>query len=75
MPFTTLLVHRRCAGLQVSEEQLRQAFMRCGEVVYCKIPPGKGCGFVQFMERRCAEYAIQASGLGGGRESVQGFRG
>ncbi len=25
---------------------------------YCKVPPGKGCGFVHFVERRCAERAM-----------------
>lgn len=33
-------------------------FAPFGEVVYTKIPPGKGCGFVQFVHRQSAEMAI-----------------
>ena len=29
-----------------------------GEITYVKIPPGKGCGFVQFVQRHAAEMAI-----------------
>jgi hypothetical protein len=32
-------------------------------VVYVKVPPGRGCGFVQFAERRSAERAL--AGLNG----------
>lgn len=42
----------------VTEELLRSTFARFGEIVYTKIPPGKGCGFVQFTDRRTAEYAM-----------------
>ena len=52
--------------LQVSEEQLRMVFMPFGEVSYTKIPPGKGCGFVHYLERRAAEFAIKVRGWGGG---------
>ncbi|KAG2485305.1 hypothetical protein HYH03_015979 [Edaphochlamys debaryana] len=45
-------------GSMVSEDALRHVFMRCGEIAYVKIPPGKGCGFVQFMDRQAAEYAM-----------------
>lgn len=31
----------------VTEPELHAAFARCGEIVYTKIPQGKGCGFVQ----------------------------
>eukprot|EP00887_Chlorella_sp_A99_P001735 scaffold8.g1735.t1 len=32
---------------QVTEEQLRSSFARFGDIIYVKIPQGKGCGFVQ----------------------------
>ncbi|KAF7810917.1 polyadenylate-binding protein RBP47 [Senna tora] len=44
----------------VSDEDLRQPFLQYGEVVSVKIPLGKGCGFVQFANRKNAEDAIQA---------------
>lgn len=43
----------------INEEELKSYFYSYGEIVYCKIPPGKGCGFVQFVHRQSAEYAIQ----------------
>ncbi|KAJ4978532.1 hypothetical protein NE237_009312 [Protea cynaroides] len=43
----------------VAEEELRQIFAQFGELVYVKIPLGKGCGFVQFGTRASAEEAIQ----------------
>lgn len=43
----------------VSEEELRQIFAQFGELVYVKIPSGKGCGFVQFGTRPPAEEAMQ----------------
>ena len=33
-------------------------FQGFGEITYVKIPPGKGCGFVQFVQRHAAEMAI-----------------
>lgn len=33
-------------------------FLPFGDIVYTKIPPGKGCGFVQFVHRQSAEMAI-----------------
>ncbi|XP_027926121.1 polyadenylate-binding protein RBP47B'-like [Vigna unguiculata] len=45
--------------LNVSEEELKQNFLQFGEIVSVKIPPGKGCGFVQFGTRQSAEEAIQ----------------
>jgi len=33
-------------------------FQHFGEITYCKIPTGKGCGFVQFVKRQDAELAI-----------------
>lgn len=43
----------------IREDELRQYFQHFGEIVYVKIPPGKGCGFVQYVSRTCAELAIQ----------------
>ncbi|XP_022947439.1 polyadenylate-binding protein RBP47-like [Cucurbita moschata] len=47
----------------VSDEDLKQPFSKFGEIVSVKIPIGKGCGFVQFANRKNAEDAIQ--GLNG----------
>ncbi|XP_020090534.1 polyadenylate-binding protein RBP47-like [Ananas comosus] len=47
----------------VSEEDLREAFSQYGEVASIKIPVGKQCGFVHFVERKNAEEALQ--GLNG----------
>src|SRR5690606_25828415 len=35
----------------VTEDELRSFFQGFGEITYVKIPPGKGCGFVQFVQR------------------------
>ncbi|XP_059647759.1 polyadenylate-binding protein RBP47-like isoform X2 [Cornus florida] len=43
----------------ITDEDLRQTFSQFGEVLSVKIPPGKGCGFVQFANRSSAEDAIQ----------------
>ena len=43
----------------VTEEDLRSFFGRFGDIVYTKIPAGKGCGFVQYVNRASAEYAMQ----------------
>ena len=42
----------------VTEDELRSFFHGFGEITYVKIPPGKGCGFVQFVQRHAAEMAI-----------------
>lgn len=42
----------------VSEAELRGLFGRFGDIVYVKIPAGKGCGFVQYMDRGSAERAM-----------------
>ncbi|KAF5115605.1 hypothetical protein DV454_002208 [Geotrichum candidum] len=42
----------------VTEDELRNHFTAFGEITYVKIPPGKGCGFVQFTTRQSAETAI-----------------
>ncbi|EOA30594.1 hypothetical protein CARUB_v10013726mg [Capsella rubella] len=44
----------------VTDEDLRQPFSQFGEVVSVKIPVGKGCGFVQFADRKSAEDAIES---------------
>jgi RNA recognition motif-containing protein len=44
----------------VIDEDLRQPFSQFGEVVSVKIPVGKGCGFVQFADRKSAEDAIES---------------
>lgn len=43
----------------IREDELRQYFSPFGDIVYVKIPPGKGCGFVQYVLRQSAELAIQ----------------
>lgn len=53
---TTLFIGGLSSG--VTEEQLRAIFVRYGDVVYTKIPQGKGCGFVQFVNRGDAEAAM-----------------
>ncbi|GBF93874.1 hypothetical protein Rsub_06873 [Raphidocelis subcapitata] len=55
---TTLFIGGLSAG--VSEDQLRMLFGQYGDTVYVKIPAGKGCGFVQFVERPAAEMAMAA---------------
>ncbi|KAF9924448.1 hypothetical protein BGZ75_008752 [Mortierella antarctica] len=40
------------------EDELRNVFAAYGDITYVKIPPGKGCGFVQFVHRQSAEMAI-----------------
>ncbi|EIE18010.1 hypothetical protein COCSUDRAFT_31894 [Coccomyxa subellipsoidea C-169] len=53
---TTLFIGGLSSG--VSEDDLRVLFGRFGDIVYTKIPPGKGCGFVQFVQRPAAESAM-----------------
>ncbi|XP_078429753.1 polyadenylate-binding protein RBP47-like [Wolffia australiana] len=43
----------------VSEDELRQPFSECGDIASIKIPAGKQCGFVQFVQRSSAEEALQ----------------
>lgn len=43
----------------VTEEELGHYFAPFGDVTYVKIPPGKGCGFVQYVTRSSAEQAIE----------------
>ncbi|KAF9284855.1 hypothetical protein BGZ74_001648 [Mortierella antarctica] len=42
----------------VHEDELRGLFATYGDISYVKIPPGKGCGFVQYVHRASAEMAI-----------------
>lgn len=42
----------------VTEDELREYFKPFGTIVYVKIPIGKGCGFVQYIDRVSAETAI-----------------
>lgn len=54
----------------ISEDTLKTFFAPFGEIIYVKIPPGKGCGFVQFVKKMDAERAIermQGFPIGGGR--------
>ncbi|UZJ51683.1 hypothetical protein CBS101457_001003 [Exobasidium rhododendri] len=54
----------------ISEDTLKTFFAPFGEIIYVKIPPGKGCGFVQFVQKQDAERAIermQGFPIGGGR--------
>lgn len=43
----------------ITDQDLRQTFSQYGEIVSVKIPVGKGCAFVQFVNRNNAEDAIQ----------------
>ncbi|MCO5558813.1 hypothetical protein L7F22_012400 [Adiantum nelumboides] len=43
----------------VKDQDLQHIFGQYGELVSVKIPVGKGCGFVQFVNRSSAEDAIQ----------------
>lgn len=45
---------------QVVEDQLRILFGQFGDIIYVKIPQGKGCGFVQYVLRSSAEHAMLA---------------
>lgn len=56
----------------ISDEDLRQPFSQFGEVVSVKIPVGKGCGFVQFANRKSAEDALQSlNGTTIGKQNVR----
>ncbi|KDQ15351.1 hypothetical protein BOTBODRAFT_173845 [Botryobasidium botryosum FD-172 SS1] len=68
-PYNTTVFVGGLSGL-ISEETLRSFFAPFGEIHYVKIPPGKGCGFVQFVRKADAERAIermQGFPIGGGR--------
>ncbi|KAB1207117.1 Polyadenylate-binding protein RBP47 [Morella rubra] len=56
----------------VSDEDLRQPFSEFGDIVSVKIPVGKGCGFVQFANRKNAEDAMQSlNGTVIGKQTVR----
>jgi len=55
----------------VNEEDLKAHFEPYGELIYVKIPIGKGCGFVQFTHRRSAEAAFEKHGSLIGRQRVR----
>ncbi|EPS64859.1 nucleic acid binding protein, partial [Genlisea aurea] len=56
----------------VTDEDLRQPFSQYGEIVSIKIPPGRGCGFVQFANRGDAEEALKnLTGLTIGNQTVR----
>ncbi|KAG8879845.1 RRM protein [Tulasnella sp. 332] len=68
-PYNTTVFVGGLSGL-ISEDTLRTFFSEFGEIHYVKIPPGKGCGFVQFVKKADAEAAIeglQGFPIGGGR--------
>ncbi|KAK4107873.1 hypothetical protein N656DRAFT_762612 [Canariomyces notabilis] len=67
-PINTIVLVGGLSGY-VSEDELRSffqgpniagtsGFAGFGRITYAKIPPGKGCGFVQFVHRHAAEMAI-----------------
>jgi RNA recognition motif-containing protein len=45
---------------EVTELELQEVFGKYGTIVYTKIPPNKGCGFVQFTHRQSATAAKSA---------------
>ncbi|KAK9729352.1 hypothetical protein K7432_000393 [Basidiobolus ranarum] len=56
-----------------NDDELRSCFQRFGDIVLVKIPPGRGCGFVQFVHRHSAELAISqmnGSSIGNSRVRV-----
>ncbi|KAE8690605.1 Polyadenylate-binding protein RBP47C [Hibiscus syriacus] len=56
----------------VTDDDLKQPFSQFGEIISVKIPPGKGCGFVQFVNRKNAEEAIQSlNGTTIGKQTVR----
>ncbi|DBA01409.1 TPA: hypothetical protein N0F65_007306 [Lagenidium giganteum] len=47
-------------GLEATttEDDLRVRFAAIGDIVSVKVPPGRGCGFVQYVSKEAAEVAI-----------------
>lgn len=54
---TTVFVGGLANGL--NEDTLMALFEAFGPIIDIKVPPGKGCGFVKFIERKDAENAIE----------------
>lgn len=54
---TTVFVGGLANGL--NEDTLMALFEAFGPILDIKVPPGKGCGFVKFVERKDAENAIE----------------
>ncbi|XP_023537623.1 polyadenylate-binding protein RBP47-like [Cucurbita pepo subsp. pepo] len=56
----------------VTDDDLRQLFSQHGDIVSVKIPIGKGCGFIQFANRKNAEEALQKlNGTEIGKQTVR----
>ncbi|XP_020704637.1 polyadenylate-binding protein RBP47 [Dendrobium catenatum] len=56
----------------IREDELKHVFSKYGELVSVKIPVGKQCGFVQYVERKNAEEALEAlSGTMIGKQTVR----
>lgn len=58
-PSNTTVFIGGLSATPISEDELRQYFAPYGDIVYVKIPPNKGCGFVQYVSRHSAEMAIE----------------
>eukprot|EP00210_Caulerpa_lentillifera_P009507 g9066.t2 len=55
---TTLFIGNLSAS--ITEEYLKSTFGQFGEIIYVKIPVGRNCGFVQYLDRMSAESALAA---------------
>ncbi|XP_038885237.1 polyadenylate-binding protein RBP47-like [Benincasa hispida] len=56
----------------VTDDDLKQLFSQHGDIVSVKIPVGKGCGFIQFANRKNAEEALQKlNGIVIGKQTVR----
>lgn len=53
---TTLFIGNLSSS--ITEEYLKSAFGQFGEIIYVKIPVGRNCGFVQYLDRMSAETAL-----------------
>ncbi|XP_075480386.1 polyadenylate-binding protein RBP47C'-like isoform X2 [Primulina tabacum] len=54
-----------------SDDDLRLSFSQYGEIVSVKIPVGKGCGFVQFVNSNAEEAMQKLNGTPIGRQTVR----
>lgn len=55
----------------VTESDLKRFFSPFGDIVYVKIPYGKGCGFVQYTTRQSAEAAFTLHGSYIGNQKIR----